>query len=348
MAPTPVQFRLSTLLLAFVVVAMSLATFGTAGIVVSAVLLAAIAYIRSAESMGRAALQVFCFAVFGSCLIGLLLPFHSHAGPAARRASCGNNLHQIGLALHFYHNAKGSFPPVSVSDKDGKPMHSWRLLILPYMDGAPAHEQYDFAQPWDGPKNKKLVTPSREYTCLCDDTRANATTSYVALTAPNSPWGRSWSATPGKDKNPAMVVEVANSGICWMEPRDLSLHQACAGLNPKSGIGISSKHVLPGEFFRHDAFAGAHVLFADGSVRFVPAGCPPDLLKGVLAGDPERIQDLDMFQATIERRANLPNWSSLAGLVISVAVMLLRPRRSPSREAGQPEQPMRSGAGSNS
>jgi prepilin-type processing-associated H-X9-DG protein len=56
-----------------------------------------------------------------------------------------------------------------------------------------------------------------------------------------------------------MVVEVANSGIHWMEPRDLHVGQMTPRINSKSGQGISSRH--PG---------GAHGLLADGSVRYIP------------------------------------------------------------------------------
>ena len=45
-----------------------------------------------------------------------------------------NNLRKSRLALHNYHQANGCFPPAYIADKNGKPMHSWRVLILPYME----------------------------------------------------------------------------------------------------------------------------------------------------------------------------------------------------------------------
>jgi type II secretory pathway pseudopilin PulG len=66
-------------------------------------------------------------------LIAMLLPAVRTSGEAGRRFSCSNNLKQIALALHNYHDEFGSFPPVYTVDDAGTRLHSWRTLILPYM-----------------------------------------------------------------------------------------------------------------------------------------------------------------------------------------------------------------------
>ena len=90
-------------------------------------------------------------------LIALLLPAVQQAREAARRSACKNNLKQIGLALHNYHNAYGSFPPAFVPDAEGHPAHSWRVLLLPYVDGEELYSLYRFDEPWNGPHNSKLA-----------------------------------------------------------------------------------------------------------------------------------------------------------------------------------------------
>ena len=70
----------------------------------------------------------------GGILTALLLPAIQAAREAARRASCSNNLKQINLALLNYENAHKCFPPAYIPDEDGTPMHSWRVLILPYLE----------------------------------------------------------------------------------------------------------------------------------------------------------------------------------------------------------------------
>ena len=57
------------------------------------------------------------------------MPTYSHAGEAARRACCKNNMKQIGLALHNYHDAHNHFPPLITSDNDGKPLYNWMVEI---------------------------------------------------------------------------------------------------------------------------------------------------------------------------------------------------------------------------
>src|SRR5207248_11120546 len=73
--------------------------------------------------------SMVCCGVFA--LPALMLPAVQQAREAARRTQCSNNLRQIGLALHNYAQVYGSFPPAFVADEEGKPMHSWRVLILP-------------------------------------------------------------------------------------------------------------------------------------------------------------------------------------------------------------------------
>ncbi|MFN0054259.1 MAG: DUF1559 domain-containing protein, partial [Planctomycetales bacterium] len=89
--------------------------------------------------IGGCALAVLL--VCGGILAALLLPAVQQAREAARRTQCKNNLHQIGLALHNYHDAFNSFPPAYIPDASGRPMHSWRVLILPFLDQAPLYQR---------------------------------------------------------------------------------------------------------------------------------------------------------------------------------------------------------------
>lgn len=70
-------------------------------------------------------------------LIALLLPAVQQAREAARRSTCKNNMKQIGLALHNYHDASTTFP--LANSWNGKP--NWRIALLPYLDQAPLYNQ---------------------------------------------------------------------------------------------------------------------------------------------------------------------------------------------------------------
>lgn len=60
-------------------------------------------------------------------------------------------------ALHSYHREHGHLPPAVVYGKDGRPWHSWRVLILPYMGYEYLYKEYDQSLPWDDPKNQAIV-----------------------------------------------------------------------------------------------------------------------------------------------------------------------------------------------
>ena len=64
-----------------------------------------------------------------------------------------SNLHQISIALQLYAAAHGGLPPAYTTDADGKPLHSWRTLILPYLEHQQLYESIDLAKPWDDPAN---------------------------------------------------------------------------------------------------------------------------------------------------------------------------------------------------
>ena len=68
-----------------------------------------------------------------------------------------NNLKQIVLAMHNYHDANGFFPQDSVDAKTGKPLLSWRVHLLPYMEEALLYQSFKLDEPWDSEHNIKLL-----------------------------------------------------------------------------------------------------------------------------------------------------------------------------------------------
>ena len=84
-------------------------------------------------------------------------PLDYSTGEAFQLLQSVNNLRQIVVALHSFHDVHGFFPPAVVLGPDGKPWHSWRVLVLPYLEMNHVYEQYRFDEPWDGPHNKQLL-----------------------------------------------------------------------------------------------------------------------------------------------------------------------------------------------
>lgn len=206
-------------------------------------------------------------------LFMLLLPSMGHGPEPERRTACKNNLKQIGLALHNYFDDYGKFPPAYIADKSGRPIHSWRVLILPYLDQNELYLKYRFDEPWNGEHNSSLHdTELHVYQCRSDrhareeldpEHRDSKTmTSYTAIVGPNTLFPETEEMTFKKisdgSSNTLMVVEVKNSGIHWMEPRDLHVHQMSRSVNSPSGQGLSSEHE-----------GGCYILLGDGSARFI-------------------------------------------------------------------------------
>jgi len=232
-------------------------------------------------------LGVFVAIAALTVLGALLLPPGHHGHKHGRRMQCSNHLKQIGLSLQNYHDTYGSFPPVHIADSKGQPIHSWRVLILPFIEQKALYDRYSFDEPWDGPNNRKLHNEIVGVFC-CPSDHANQPrthTSYVAVMGPNTMWPGS-KATKYSDltdgtSNTIMVVETHNSGIHWMEPRDLHMTQMPLAVNPPQGQGISSGHPNV-----------ALAVFADGHTNALTSKTPPDIIRRLLTiADGETIGD---------------------------------------------------------
>src|SRR5262249_28836977 len=80
---------------------------------------------------------------------------HAQAGAKTKSA---NNLKQLALGIINYADAhKGNMPPAMESDKDGKPLYSWRVLILPYIEENKLYKEFKLDEPWNSEHNKKLL-----------------------------------------------------------------------------------------------------------------------------------------------------------------------------------------------
>ncbi|MCA9033148.1 MAG: DUF1559 domain-containing protein, partial [Planctomycetaceae bacterium] len=108
---------------------------------------------------------------------------------AARRSQCKNNLKQIGLALHNYHDRYETFPAQS----EGDPAVSWRVAVLPYMDQAPLYNEYDKSLAWNAGTNEVVAkTYIREWTCPTTPPELRSGdypyTAYVVPYGANTSW----------------------------------------------------------------------------------------------------------------------------------------------------------------
>lgn len=186
------------------------------------------------------------------------------SGRPSSRMRCNNNIHNISLALQQYHDVYGTYPPPFVADNNGKPLHSWRVLILPFIEQGNLYRKYRFDEPWDGPNNSKLHDIALSIYCCParSATQPLIETSYTVVVGPTTVFPGGYSRTADIVDGPSktiLVVEIANSGIHWMEPRDIELAKLPLAINSSAGRCISSPHK-----------DGAHVALASGDVQFLP------------------------------------------------------------------------------
>lgn len=76
---------------------------------------------------------------------------------AAGRVQATNNMKQIGLAVHDYHDAAKHLPPGSTFDEQGRGLHNWQTLLLPYLDQGPLFHKIDMQKPWNAPGNAEAM-----------------------------------------------------------------------------------------------------------------------------------------------------------------------------------------------
>lgn len=208
-------------------------------------------------------------------LLVFLLPPVSRSRTAARRTQCKNNLKHIGLALHNYSDAYDSFPPAYTVDAEGNPLHSWRTLILPFIDQKPLYDTIDLSKPWNDPANAEAYkTVLRAYSCpsVGPEDLPTSHTTYQSLVTSNSffRWSgpRQFSDVKDGASNTLMVIEVApKHAVHWMDPRDADI-RSVFGSGPEPNL---------------DHEGGTHALLVDGSVRFISAEITPTQLRGMVS-----------------------------------------------------------------
>jgi hypothetical protein len=196
------------------------------------------------------------------------------------RVQTSNNLKQIALAMHSHHDVYKYLPPAgisSINDPNGKPLLSWRVAILPFIEQQGLYQQFDLNQPWDHPTNKKLIDKMPAIYMVAGSDAKDGETHFRVLVGPGTVFeerkgagGRQVGARlfqiPDGTSNTIMVVE-ARDPIIWTRPDDLPYDPK--GALPKFGVS-------------NDGF---HAAFADGSVRFIRAGVPEDVLRIYLTGN---------------------------------------------------------------
>jgi hypothetical protein len=195
-------------------------------------------------------------------LAGLTLPAVQKVRGASGRMVNTNNLKQLAIAMLNYASAnQGRLPPAVIYSKDGKPLYSWRVALLPYLEQDQLYRQFHLDEPWDSDHNKKLLPlMPKVFTLPGQDQPGQSETCYQVFTGPGTPFnGRQQAQMPGSftdgTSNTGLIFEAAKA-VPWTSPQDLPYTA------PARGRAVPSlRHLLGGHF--GNTF---HVAMADGTV----------------------------------------------------------------------------------
>ncbi len=201
--------------------------------------------------------------VCGGIMVALLLPAVQSAREAARRMQSANNLKQIGIAMHMYHDIHKEFPPAVVKDADGKPLYSGMVLLLPMLEQQRLYDQFDKSKAWDSPENLALssinmavfMDPSNPSTAL-------GRTDYLIITGKNSiledvPGMRHGLETVVDGTSNTMLVIEVKGNASWAAPNTWDISKPFDGSHP----GV------------------VQAVFADGSVHAISKTIDPETLR---------------------------------------------------------------------
>lgn len=216
-------------------------------------------------------------------LVALLLPAVQAAREAARRNQALNQMKQIMLSWHNYYDAKNEFPAQAISDADGKPLLSWRVAILPYIEEQALYEQFHLDEPWDSTHNMALIPQMpliyADPSSQLDPNEgrssfAGVTGEQMALTGDSD--GRGFAEFTDGTSRSIIVVQVDDEHApIWTQPADWSPNQA----NPYAGLGGLHPNVT---------ITG----YADGHAGIISQEIDPDLLHALLTVDGGEVVEL--------------------------------------------------------
>ena len=213
-------------------------------------------------------IQRGCEVTFALVLIGgvaaMLIPPSTSFRNASNRSQCKNNLKQIGLAMHEYHDEHFSLPAAH----SGDPPVSWRVALLPHLYQRALHETYNSALAWDAAPNSTLALHQiHGYHC---PSHRDAQDSQ----------GRWFKDITDGTSNTLLVVEACGAQIVWTEPRDVDVASQQTGINLK---GIKPGQSAGWMSSYHSGWTQS--LMADGSVKYFSAKTDPALLKKLATVD---------------------------------------------------------------
>jgi hypothetical protein len=194
------------------------------------------------------------------------------------RARSQSNLRQIGAAIHKYHQFYQHLPSAAVYGKDGRPLLSWRVAILPHLGEEARYKEFKLDEPWDSPHNKPLLAKMPQvYRAPGLKTAEPNVTFYQVFAGEGCVFDGQLQITyrdiSDGTSSTLMVIE-AGEPVPWTSPKDLTF-------DPQKDIPAVGG-IFGGDF---------HFLAVDGAVHSAKRGPDPKKLRAVIRRDSGEIKD---------------------------------------------------------
>lgn len=204
-------------------------------------------------------------------IIALVLPLMRWAPRSRGRTPCMNNLKNITLAVISYAERHNAFPPAYTVDADGNRLHSWRTLILPYLDQQALYESIDLSKPWNDPANAKAYgTELDVFSCPAAKLSGGLTT-YLG----NAATGGCFTGD-----RPRPISEITDSPDQTVLVAEVAPPQAVHWMAPQDADERILLHLRPGDKSAHIGVVNAG--FVDGTVHALSANLDSHVRRSLL------------------------------------------------------------------
>lgn len=195
-----------------------------------------------------------------------------------------NDLKIVGVTLYEYLRVNGRFPPAVVRDAEGKPLYSWRVLILPILGEDELYKQFHLDEPWDSPHNLPLSRKRcRAFDSVHNGEKDAGLTRFQVLVGPGTAFerdGLTLGDFPDGTENTILVVE-SGTGVPWSKPEDVVYDPA----KPLPPFGQGFKRAVKFMCYNLDYKPGFYVCFVDGSVQFIDQDTDEQVIRSMITRD---------------------------------------------------------------
>ncbi|MDX1930183.1 MAG: DUF1559 domain-containing protein [Pirellulaceae bacterium] len=304
--------RLYQLFYVTALIATAVNLWGLIGIAVGCVIAGAWYYVSLGENPQRRyrVLEVMLVATILFLFTCCLFPGVSHPRSAARTTQCRNCVKNIALALLNYESVWKQLPPAVTYDAGGRPMHSWRVLILPYIEEDKLYQRYSFDEPWNGPNNSKLLSQMPlTFRCpsLQDRSGTDFKTGYRVLLGERTcfPPDRSRKLSEIRDgmANTLLLVE-SNQPVLWMAPSEPTVQEYFREMQRWSHV--NTPHHIETLLESYD-YGGTYAM-VDAMTYLVNATTDERVFEKIANVDDGALTESELEMLQIHRAGPRPRW----------------------------------------